>query len=176
MQRCDHPTSIFFLILKRRMFQHEMTPIRIKPPQLSESMKRWCSTINRSITEHDDSPKFRASGMKTDKRAAGQRQWGKVNLSHCALHTLHIKAWCLSYHLTTYNTYSRRYILHQFFYSYTKLFSYLRSGADWKIMKTGYIFQVTPVRDFLHLNCEMPSFTTYTHNSFLWKSLLPTLN
>lgn len=51
-----------------------MRPIRIKIPKLNESMKRGCSTINGSIKEHVDSPKFRATGMKTDKRTAGQRQ------------------------------------------------------------------------------------------------------
>lgn len=109
MERSDVITQLlyFFYILKRNIFQHEMTLIRIKIPKLNDSKKRGCSTINGSIKEHADSPKFRATEIKTHKTAAGQRQGGKANLSHRALHTPHIKAWCLSYHLTTYNGYGR---------------------------------------------------------------------
>lgn len=50
-------------------------------------------------------------------------------------------------------------ILHQFSYSYTKFCSYLEHRAEWKIMRTAYILQLTPIRDFLHPNCEMWSYT-----------------
>lgn len=80
MERSDAITPLLYFlhILKRKMFQHEMTPITIKIPKLNESMKRGCPTINGSIKEHVDSPNFRATGMKTDKRAAEQNSEGKL--------------------------------------------------------------------------------------------------
>lgn len=69
MERNDAITQLlhFFPILKKKMFQQEITLIRIEIPKLNKSMKRGCFTINGSIEEHVDSPKFRATGTKTDK-------------------------------------------------------------------------------------------------------------
>lgn len=50
-----------------------MTPLRIKIPQLNGSMKRGCPTVKGSTQDYVGSPKFRTTGMKEGKKAAGQR-------------------------------------------------------------------------------------------------------
>lgn len=72
------------------MFQHEMTLMRIKTLKLTESMKK---DVPQLMNQQKSMLTFKSLQLleQTDKRAAGQRQWGNVNLSLCAL--LHTKAW-----------------------------------------------------------------------------------
>lgn len=133
------------------MFQHEMTHEN-QNPQINWEHEKGCSTTNESTEEHVDFPKFRATGTDRQKgsRAKTVRECKSKPL--CFTATAHKSLMASHIICGRWHSPSVLLLIHQVLFTFT--------AQRWmKDNENLNIFQVTPIRDFLHPNGEMWSYT-----------------